>query len=126
MLKKLIDKRNLLLIIFLSILISLWILSLIFCDRSDMVEIFVLTPLVTFLFYFFLRFAFKIIGMHATTKVLKIYAYFFIFAGFLGSIVSIIGFLKGFPNDFSSTIGTCFSIVIGAIDSAKKVFTTET
>jgi len=120
MLKKLVDKRNLILIILAGILFIMWLLFLILGDYSDKVTLLVITPILPIVIYAFVRVMFIVIGKNASTKVMAMYVYFFLVAGLLGSVVSIVEFFTGFPDAFSPAIGGCIGLVIGILDVAKK------
>lgn len=120
MLKNLVNKRNLIILLFGGILLVLWLLSLIFGRSEDKVMILILTPILSIVIYGFARLLFKILSRNASAKILHIFACFFLIVGTLGIVMMLVEFVSGFPNGLSPTLGGCMGLVVGVLTEAKK------
>lgn len=120
MLNKLIQKKNIVLIICTAILLVFWTLTLIFGNGEDKVKILVLSLILPFVIYGFVRLMYKIVSINAPSKVMSFFFYFFLIVGTIGTIVMTVGFIIDFPNGLSPTLGACEGLIIATLDKAKK------
>ena len=81
MLNKIIKKKNLILIIYAVILLSLWVVALIFGNREDKVNVLVLSLVMPFIIYGLIRLMYKIIGKNCKTM-----SFFYGFFLLIGSL----------------------------------------
>ena len=122
MLNKLIQKKNLILIIYAVVLLAFGVVALIFGNREDKLMVLVLSLIIPFVIYGFVRLMYKIVSINASLKVMRFFYYFFLVGGLLGTLMMIVEFIGGFPNGLSPTLGACGAMIIATLDSAKKTF----
>lgn len=120
MLNKLIQKKNIVLIICTAILLVFWTLTLIFGNGEDKVKILILSLILPFVIYGFVRLMYKIVSINAPSKVMSFFFYFFLIVGTIGTIVMTVGFIIDFPNGLSPALGACEGLIIATLDKAKK------
>ena len=120
MLDKLIQKKNIVLIICTAILLVFWTLTLIFGNGEDKVKILILSLILPFVIYGFVRLIYKIVSFNASSNTMRFFFCFFIIVGTIGAIVMIVGFVTDFPNGLSPTLGACEGLIIATLDKAKK------
>ena len=125
MLNKLIQKKNLILIIYAAVLLVLWTLALIFGNREDKLLVLILSLIIPFVVYGFVRLMYKVVHINASLKVMSFFYYFFLVGGLLGTVMMLVEFIGGFPNGLSTTLGACGAMIIATFDSAKKTFENE-
>ena len=123
MIKNLIQKRNLILIIYAAVLLLCWTLALIFCNREDKLMVIILSLVIPFVVYGFVRLMYKVVSINASLKAMSLFYHFFLVGGLLGTVMMLVEFISGFPNSLSPTLGASGALVIATLDSAKK--TTE-
>ena len=120
--KKLADKRTLIMIILAGILLVLWVLHLILGSGQGKITVLVLTLILPMIIYGFVRLLSKVIGINAPLKVMNVFAWFFLICGTLGIVLNLIVFISGFPNGLSPSLGACMGLVTAVLDEAKKNF----
>ena len=120
MLNKIIQKKNLILIIYAIVLLVFWTLALIFGNAENKVMVLVLSLIIPFVIYGFVRLMYKIVSINASLKVMCFFYYFFLVGGLLGTAMMFVEFITGFPNGLSPTLGACGALIIATLDSAKK------
>ena len=122
MLNKLIQKKNLILIIYAVVLLAFWTVALIFGNGEDKIMVLVLSLIIPFVIYGFVRLMYKVVSINASLKIMCFFYYFFLIGGLLGTIMMFAEFISGFPNGLSPTLGACGALIIATLDSAKKSF----
>ena len=122
MIQKLIPKKNLILIIYATVLLVFWILALIFGNREDKLMVLILSLIIPFVVYGFVRLMYNVVHINASPKMMSFFYYFFLVGGLLGTLMMIVEFIGGFPNGLSPTLGACGATIIATLDSAKKTF----
>ena len=122
MLNKLIQKKNLILIIYAVVLLAFWTVALIFGNGEDKIMVLVLSLIIPFVIYGFVRLMYKVVSINASLKIMCFFYYFFLIGGLLGTIMMFPEFISGFPNGLSPTLGACGALIIATLDSAKKSF----
>ena len=122
MLNKLIQKKNLILIIYAVVLLAFWTVALIFGNGEDKVMVLVLSLIIPFVIYGFFRLMYKVVSINASLKIMCFFYYFFLIGGSLGTIMMFAEFISRFPNGLSPTLGACGALIIATLDSAKKSF----
>ena len=122
MIQKLIPKKNLMLIIYATVLLVSWILALIFGNNEDKLMVLILSLIIPFVVYGFVRLMYKVVHINASPQVMSFFYYFFLVGGLLGTLTMIIEFIGGFPNGLSPTLDACGAMIIATLDSAKKTF----
>ena len=120
MLNKIVQKKNLILIIYTIVLIAFWIVALIFGNTENKMLILVLSLILPFVIYGFVRLMYKIVSINASFKIMYFFYYFFLIIGWIGTVMVIAKFINGFPNGFSPTLGVCGALITATLDSAKK------
>ena len=122
MIQKLIIRKNLILIIYTAVLLVSWILALIFGNREDKLMVLILSLIIPFVVYGFVRLMYKVVHINASPKMMSFFYYFFLVGGLLGTVMMLVEFIGGFPNGLSPTLGACGAMIIATLDSAKKTF----
>ena len=122
MLNKLIQKKNLILIIYAAVLLAFLTLALIFGNREDKLMVLIISLVLPFVIYGFVRLMYKVISINASSKVMSFFYYFFLAVGAFATVIMFVEFISGFPNGLSPTLGACGSMIIATLDSAKKTF----
>ena len=126
MVQKLIPKKNLILIIYATVLLVSWILALIFGNNEDKLMVLILSLIIPFVVYGFVRLMYKVVSINASFKTMRFFYYFFLIGGLLGTVMMFVEFVAGFPNGLSPTLGACGALIIATLDSAKKNIEIET
>ena len=126
MLTKVVQKKNLILIIYAVVLLIFWTLALIFGNREDKVMVLILSLIIPFVIYGFVRLMYKVVSINASFKTMCFFYYFFLIGGLLGTVMMFVEFVAGFPNGLSPTLGACGALIIATLDSAKKNIEIET
>lgn len=125
MLNKLIQKRNLILIVYASVLLIFWMVALFFGDEEDKIKIHILSLIIPFIVYGFVRLMYKVVSINAPLKILCLFYYFFLVGGFLGTAMMCVQFIGEFPNGLSPFLGACGALIISTLDNAKKMIEFE-
>ena len=125
MLNKLIQKKNLILIIYTAFLLAFWTLALIFGNGEDKLMVLILSLVIPFVIYGFVRLMYKVVSINASFKAMRFFYYFFLVGGLLGTVMMLVEFISGFPNGLSPTFGACGAMIIATLDSAKKTIEFE-
>ena len=122
MLNKIIQKKNPILIVYAVVLLAFWAVTLIFGNREDKVMVLILSLIIPFVVYGFVRLMYKVVGINASFKTMCFFYYFFSVGGLLGTIMMFVEFVAGFPNGLSPTLGACGALIIATLDNTKKSF----
>ena len=125
MLNKIIQKKNMILIIYAVILLAFWTVALIFGNAEDKVMVLILSLIIPFVIYGFVRLMYKIVSINASFKIMCFFYYFFLIGGLLGTVMMFVEFIGEFPNGLSPTLGAFGALIIATLDSAKKNIETE-
>ena len=125
MIQKLIPKKILILIIYATVLLMSWILALIFGNNEDKLMVLILSLVIPFVIYGFVRLMYKVVHINASPQVMSFFYYFFLVGGLLGTVMMLVEFISGFPNGLSPTLGACGAMIIATLDSAKKTIEFE-
>ena len=120
MLNKLVQKKNVVLIVCAAVLLMLWILTLFFSNEEDKILVLVLSLVLPFVIYGFVRLMFKVVRITAPLKFIKFGVYFFLIMGVLSVAMGVIYFITGFPNGFSPVLSAELGMIIAVLDEAKK------
>ena len=102
------------------IFFAAWALTLIFGNGADKVELLILSLIMPFVVYGFMRLNYKIMKNNASDKIIRIFYYFFLINGAIILISMIVEFIKWFPNGFTIAFGVCQAVIIATLDDAKK------
>lgn len=122
MLNKLIQKKNLILILYAIVLLAFWVVALILSNSEDKVKVLILSLIIPFVVYGFVRLTYKVVSINASFETMRFSYYFFLIGGLLGTVMMFVEFVAGFPNGLSPTLGACGAWIIATLDSAKKNF----
>lgn len=122
MLNKIIQKRNPILIVYAVVLLAFWVMTLIFGNREDKVMVLILSLIIPFVVYGFVRLMYKVVSINASFKTMRFFYYFCLIGELLGTVMMFVEFVAGFPNGLSPTLGACGALIIATLDSAKKSF----
>ena len=125
MINKVIQKKNLILIIYAIVLFVFWTLALIFGNAENKVMILVLSLIIPFVIYGFVRLMYRVVSINSSFRTMCFFYYFFLIGGSLGTVMMFVEFVAGFPNGLSPTLGACGALIIATLDSAKKNIETE-
>ena len=125
MINKIIQKKNLILIVYAIVLLALWIVALIFGNREDKVMVLILSLIIPFVVYGFVRLMYRVVSINASFKTMYFFYYFFLIGGSLGTVMMFVEFIGGFPNGLFPTLGACGALIIATLDSAKKTIEFE-
>ena len=120
MLNKLVQKKNIILIVCATVLLVLWTFTLIFGNGKDKIMVLVLSLILPFVLYGLIRLMFRIIRISAPLKFIVFCIYFFLIMGVFGVVMDVIYFITGFPNGLSPTLTCCLGLIIAVLDEAKK------
>ena len=120
MLNKLVQNKKVIFIACVAVLLVLWTLTLILGNREDKIMVLVLSLVLPFIIYGFVRLMFKVVRIHAPLKFIKFGVYFFLIMGVLGVVIDVVHFIIGFPNGLSPTLTACLGLIIAVLDEAKK------
>jgi len=125
MLNKIVQKKKLILIIYAIILLVFWAVALIFGNAKDKVMVLILSLIIPFVIYGFVRLLYKIVSINASFEIMCFFYYFFLIGGLLGTVMMFVEFIGEFPNGLSPFLGACGAFIIATLDSAKKNIETE-
>ncbi len=117
MLNKLIQKRKIVLVVSA---IVLWTLTLIFGNGADKVKILVLSLILPFVIYGFVRLMFKVVRINATIKFINFVVCFFFIMGVFSVAMSVIYFITDFPNGLSPALTACLGMMLAVLDEVRK------
>ena len=125
MLNKLIEKRNQILIIYVAFLIAFLAVTLFIGNAEDKLQILIISLIIPFVVYGFVRLMYKVVSINASPKVMSFFYCFFLAVGVFATVMMIVEFIGGFPNGLSPTLGACGAMIIATLDSAKKTIEFE-
>ena len=125
MLNKIIQKKNLILIVYAIVLLAFWTVALIFGNREDKVMVLIRSLIIPFIIYGFVRLMYKVVSINASFEIMCFFYYFFLIGGLLGTVMMFVEFIGEFPNGLSPFLGACGAFIIATLDSAKKNIETE-
>ena len=120
MLNKLIQKKNIILIACAVILLTLWILTLIFGNGEDKTLVLVLTLILPFVVYGFVRLMYKMMNVCGSPKTMRIFFGFFLIMGTYCIFMMLVEYINGFPNGLSPTLGAFPGLIVATLVQAKK------
>ncbi len=120
MLNKLVQKKKYILIICVAILLILWIMTLIFGNGEDKIMVLVLSLVLPFVIYGFVRLMFKVVRINGSLKFIKFGVCFFLIMGAFSVVMDVVYFITGFPNGLSPTLTACLGMIIAVLDEARK------
>ena len=120
MLEKLAKKRNLFAIIYGVILLALFIAHLIFGNAENKMTVTAAVLIGFPFFYFGFRLIFKTIKPRASQKAMRFFSYFFLFGCVLGIVLSLVSFIRLFPNGFSPILSCVFGGSLAILSDASK------
>ena len=120
MLNKFIQRKRIVLLIFTAVLLILWTLTLIFGNGEDKVMVLVLSLVLPFVMYGFVRLMYKVIELNASPNVMLFFFCFFLIGGSLSVLMDVIRYIAYFPNGLSPVLGAEAGAVIATLDHAKK------
>lgn len=116
--EKIVQKKSIIFVICVILLLVLCTLTMIFGNGEDKIIVLVLSLTLPFVIYGFVRLMFKIVGSNAH---LKFGVAFFFIGGLLGVFMNLMWFITGFPNGLSPSLGCCLGLIIAVLDEAKKI-----
>ena len=95
MLNKLIQKKNIILIACAVILLTLWTLTLIFGNGEDKTLVLVLSLILPFVVYGFVRLMYKMMNVCGSPKAMRIFFGFFLIMGTYSMIMMLVEYIRG-------------------------------
>ena len=120
MLEKLAKKRKLIAIIYGAVVLALLLLEIIFGNPDDKITIIVATVIGSPLFYFAIKFGFKIVRINASPKFMRFGSWFFLIVSVIGIVVSVPYYIRYFPNGFSPLYSCVMGLWLGILTDAEK------
>lgn len=120
LLEKLANKRKLIAIIYGAVVLALLLLEIIFGNPDDKVTIIVATVIGSPLFYFAIRFGFKIVRINASPKYMRFASLFFLICSAIGIVVSMPNYIRYFPNGFSPFVSCVMGVWLGILADVAK------
>ncbi len=96
-------------------------LYLIFSNSPDKLKLSILTVVLPFIIYGFVRLLFRIISKNASKKVILIFSYFFLVACTLGIVMAFVSYITNFPNGYSPTISAELAVIFAILDYNSKI-----
>ena len=120
MLEKLAKKRKPIAIIYGAVLLALLLLEIIFGNPDDKITIIVATVIGLPLFYFGIKFGFKIVRINASPKHMRFGSWFFLTVSVIGIVASVPNYIRYFPNGFSSLFSCVMGVWLGILTDVKK------
>lgn len=118
--ERFLQKRNCILLCYASALLVLWVLTLLWGTAMNKALLLVLTLIVPLLFYGFVRLLYRILRIHASSKIMCRFFVFFACVSILGTVLTVIDFITDFPNGLSPSLGACGAILVATLDTARK------
>ena len=120
MLEKLAKKRKLIAIIYGAVVIALLLLEIIFGNPDDKITIIVATAIGSPLFYFGIKFGFKIVRINASPKFMRLGSWFFLIVSVIGIVASVPNYIRYFPNGFSPLVSCVMGVWLGILTDVEK------
>ena len=120
MLEKLAKKRKLIAIIYGVVSFALLLLEIIFGNPDDKITIIVATVIGLPLFYFGIRFGFKIVRINASPKFMRFGSWFFLIVSVIGIVASVPNYIRYFPNGFSPLVTCVMGVWLGILTDVEK------
>ena len=120
MLEKLAKKRKLIAIIYGAVVLALLLLEIIFGNPDEKITIIVATVIGLPLFYFGIKFGFKIVRIHASPKFMRFASYFFLIGSMIAIIVNVPNYIRYFPNGFSPLVSCAMGVWLGILADVAK------
>ncbi len=120
MLEKLAKKRKPIAIIYGAVLLALLLLEIIFGNPDEKITIVVATVIGLPLFYFGIKFGFKIVRINASPKIMHFGSCFFLIVSAIGIVASVPNYIRYFPNGFSPLVSCVMGVWLGILADVKK------
>ena len=120
MLETLAKKRKSIAIIYGVVSLVLLLLEIIFGNPDDKITIIVATVIGLPLFYFGIKFAFKMVRINASPKYMRFGAWFFLISSVIGIVVSVPNYIRYFPNGFSPLVSCVMGVWLGVLTDVEK------
>ena len=120
MLEKLAKKRKLIAIIYAAVVLALLLLEIIFGNPDEKITIIVATVIGLPLFYFGIKFGFKIVRINASPKIMRFASWFFLIVSLIGIVVSVPNYIRYFPNGFAPIVSCVMGVWLGILTDAEK------
>ncbi|MBR6514693.1 MAG: hypothetical protein IKT46_07675 [Clostridia bacterium] len=106
--------------IMIGIFAILWILTLIFADMANKLQILILSAVLLLVLYGMFRFMYKMLIPSMSLWVMKLYLYFFIIVPTIFCVADTVSFVIEFPNGLTPTLGACIGVIAATLHTAKK------
>ena len=120
MLEKLAQKRKPIAIIYGAVVLALLLLEIIFGNPDEKITIIVVTVIGLPLFYFGIKFGFKIVRINASPKIMRFGSWFFLIVSVIGIVVSVPNYILYFPNGFSPLVSCVMGVWLGILTDVEK------
>ena len=120
MLEKLAKKRKLIAIIYGAVVLALLLLEIIFGNPDEKITIIVATVIGLPLFYFGIKFGFKIVRVNASPKIMRFGSWFFLIVSVIGIVASMPNYIRYFPNGFSPLVSCVMGVWLGILTDVEK------
>ncbi len=120
MLEKLAQKRKPIAIIYGAVVLALLLLEIIFGNPDEKITIIVVTVIGLPLFYFGIKFGFKIVRINASPKIMRFGSWFFLIVSVIGIVVSVPNYIRYFPNGFSPLVSCVMGVWLGILTDVEK------
>lgn len=120
MINKLVQKKNVFLMVGAIIFAILWMLTLIFGNGEDKWIVLILSFIMPFVIYGLVRLMFRVNRSNVSLKFMNFSVYFFLIVGVLSGVMDVVCFISAFPNGLSPALTACLGLVVAVLDEAKK------
>lgn len=104
----------------IGIFAVLWILTLIFADTANKLQILILSAVLLLVLYGMFRFMYKMLIPSMSLWVMKLYLYFFIIVPTIFCVADTVSFVIEFPNGLTPTFGASIGVIAATLHTAKK------
>lgn len=120
MFKRLVQKRNTILIAFTCIFLALLLFTLIFSNAEDKYFLIIISFIIPAVFYGGVRLMFKASRIYGPLKFIKFAVRFFFFVMAFVMVYDLVAFILRFPNGLSPALFIGMAIIIAVLDEEKK------
>ena len=125
MIRRLVQKKNLVLAVCVFVFLVLWVWSLLFASREDKTILLILSLIFPLIAYGGLRLSFVICRKWYSLSFMKFMARFVFVMGLFVMALMIFEFVRGYPNGIAGSTGAYIGFIAVALDEEKKIIEAE-
>jgi hypothetical protein len=119
-LKKLVERRNNIKLIFCGVLLIFLVIHFAFSTAENLLYLPIVTLVGVVLFYTFIRLVFGWILKNASRGYTRFVFWIFLIGSIYGVLNSLIFLVGDFPNGYTPMLGIAMAIFVGILDDLKK------